>query len=234
MKVLRMRSKLFHVARKSKMLIMFYAVRYLSSWLKAQGYDNSLKTLRAVDADNKAIPWYTYPLIEYLRQFDFKGCRVFEFGCGHSTLFWASRCAEVIAVEHNPEWYEHMRARLPGNVTLLLRQNAEEYAAAIKEMGGEFDIVVIDGEWRLMCAKESFDLLSSSGLMLVDNSDWFVDTSQYLRTHGLFQIDFNGPGPINQYAWTSSLFMHAPTRIQQAFSDPLPLTGIVQKVNENG
>lgn len=233
MKAIHMRSILLSIIRRSKLLILIYAASFIARWLRAQGYDRSLQSLRAIDADKKAVPWYTYPLIEYLRQFDFRNLRVFEYGSGHSTLFWASRCAEVVAVEHNPEWYEHMRTQLPDNVTLFLRQNADGYASIIKEAGGEFDIIIIDGEWRLRCAQESLGLLSKCGFLLLDNSDWFVDTNSYLRAQGLFQVDFNGPGPINRYAWTSSLFLHAPTNLQAAFSDPLPLAGLRQKVSEH-
>lgn len=233
MKALCMKRLLLRIIRKSKLLVLIYAASFITNWLRAQGYDRSLQTLQAVDAKENPLPWYTYPLIEYLRQFDFRNARIFEYGSGHSTLFWASRCAEVVAVEHNPEWYEYMRKRLPGNVTLFLRPNPDEYASAIKEAGGEFDIIVIDGEWRLRCAQESLGFLSRSGLLLLDNSDWFVDTNNYLRARGFFQVDFSGAGPINRYAWTSSLFLQAPTNLQASFSDPLPLIGIRQKVKEN-
>jgi hypothetical protein len=222
-----------YLIRKSKLLTLIYAAGFMVRWLKAQGYDRSFQSMRAIGANEEPVPWYTYSLIEYLRQFDLSRARVFEYGSGHSTLFWASRCAEVVSVEHNPEWYECMRGQLPGNATLYLKQNANEYASIIKEMEGVFDIIVIDGEWRLKCAQESLGYLPKSGFLVLDNSDWFVDTNSYLREQSLFQVDFNGPGPINRYAWTSSLFLHASTNLQAGFSDPLPLTGLRQKVREH-
>lgn len=234
MKVFGMRSVLFRLIRKSRLLIFVVAANFIGKWLRMQGYDRSLQAQMAVDADGAPVPWYTYPMIEYLRQFDLSDVRVFEYGSGHSTLFWASRCAEVIAVEHNRQWYEYMRDRLPGNVRLILKELPEEYAAAITDAGGEFQIIVIDGEWRLECAKKSVDSLSRLGMFLVDNSDWFVDTNRYLRSRGFFQVDFNGPGPINRYAWTSSLFLNAPSGLQKLFADPQPLAGVKQKVHENG
>jgi hypothetical protein len=221
------------ILKKFKLYTFIYASGFIMNWLKAHGYDCSLQTSHAIDSNRKPIPWYTYPFIEYLRQFDFSHARVFEFGSGNSTLFWASRCAEVISVEHNPEWYEFMRGQLPNNASLHLRNNADEYATIINEIGGEFDIIVIDGEWRLKCAQASLKHLSKHGLLILDNSDWFVDTSRYLRAQGLFQIDFSGPGPINRYAWTSSLFLNAPVNLQTSFLDPTPLTGLPHKVNEH-
>lgn len=233
MKVPSMKNLLLRTIRKSKLLMAIIATNFIAKWLRAQGYERSLQTLKAVDAEGAPLPWYTYPMIEYLRQFDLSDVRVFEYGSGHSTLFWASKCAEVVAVEHNREWYEYMRGRLPDNVTLLLREEPDAYASAIREVGGEFHIVVIDGEWRLKCAQQSLDFLSERGMVLVDNSDWFVDTNRYMRSRGFFQVDFSGPGPINRYAWTSSLFLHAPTDLQKSFVDPLPAVGIRQTVDEH-
>jgi len=228
-----MRNVLFHLFRKSRLAIFVLAAKFICKWLKLQGYDLSMRTQKAVDAEGAPIPWYTYPLIEYLRQYDFSQVRVFEYGSGHSTLFWASRCTEVVSVEHNRQWYEYMLGRLPANVTLLLREHSDEYALAIKEVGGEFQIVVIDGEWRLNCAKRSIDSLAPGGMFLLDNSDWFVDTNRYLRSCGFFQIDFNGPGPINRYAWTSSLFLKAFSGLQKSFADPQPIAGVKQRVSED-
>ncbi len=219
--------------KKIKLLTLIQAVSFIRRWINAQGYELSLQTSHAIDSRNDAIPWYTYPFIEYLKQFDFGNARVFEFGSGNSTLFWASRCAEVISVEHDPKWYEFMRARVPKNVSLHLRTQSDEYSTIINEIGGEFDIIVIDGEWRLNCAQSSLKNFSNHGMLILDNSDWFVDTSRYLRAQSLFQIDFSGPGPINRYAWTSSLFLNAPVNLQKYFIDPTPLTGLPHKVNEH-
>lgn len=38
--------------------------------------------------------------------------RVFEYGSGGSTLFLAKQAGEVVSVEHNREWYDHMRTVL--------------------------------------------------------------------------------------------------------------------------
>ena len=33
------------------------------------------------------MPWYTYPVIEYLQQFDFSKLTVFEYGSGNSSCY---------------------------------------------------------------------------------------------------------------------------------------------------
>lgn len=60
------------------------------------GQWRSARERMAVDTLGTAIPWYTYPAIEYLKSFDFKECDVFEFGSGNSSLYWSSRARSVI------------------------------------------------------------------------------------------------------------------------------------------
>ena len=46
----------------------------------AYGYDRSLRERSCVDKDGNAVPWMTYPAIEYLSQFDFSENTLFEWG----------------------------------------------------------------------------------------------------------------------------------------------------------
>lgn len=58
------------------------------------------------------LPWLTFPAIERLRSFLAPDMRVFEYGSGGSTLFFARRANEVVSMEHNGEWYEKLMSRL--------------------------------------------------------------------------------------------------------------------------
>ena len=73
---------------------------------------------RAVDAAGNPMPWYTYPMIEFLRQRDTSSCSVLEFGGGQSTLWWARNAAKVVTVESDRDWHDHLRPNVPANVTL--------------------------------------------------------------------------------------------------------------------
>ena len=50
------------------------------------------------------LPWFSYSAIDFLKIFLRKTHRVFEFGSGGSTLFFADRCASVESVEEDPSW----------------------------------------------------------------------------------------------------------------------------------
>lgn len=171
------------------------------------GHWRTAATGESVDADGSPLPWYTYPAIEYLRQFDVSNWDVFEFGSGNSTLFWAGRCRQVTAVEDDPEWHRALLAKIPPNVTYLFETDVGRYPDAVTRPGRSFDCIIIDGSFRKECAQAALEKLKRGGLMILDNSDWFPNTAALLRNAGLLQVDFHGFGPINGYSWTTSLFL---------------------------
>ena len=59
-------------------------------------------------SDGSPLLWFTYPAIEYCRQFDASGLNVFEFGASNSCRFWINRGANVWCVEHDPAWLERV------------------------------------------------------------------------------------------------------------------------------
>ena len=155
---------------------------------------------RAVDARGAAIPWYTYPTIEFLRDKDLAGRRVLEWGAGQSTLWWAARSATVVAFESDPTWYRRLRSCIPPNVKLHLVPI--DASGALTWVADEtFDVIVIDGLDRLRCAELSLPLLSSNGAAFLDNSDgYWGEDGQYpildlFRREGFSRIDFYGPAP---------------------------------------
>lgn len=59
-----------------------------------------------------ALPWITLPATNFLREVLQPGMKVFEWGCGGSTLFYASRGCEVTAIEHSLPWCDMVNGRL--------------------------------------------------------------------------------------------------------------------------
>jgi hypothetical protein len=77
--------------------------RHLLRWLRSAGPEYLL---------DEPSPWMTFDAIEVLDAYLRPGMRVFEYGSGGSTLFWAKKQAAVVSVEHDPEWYGSVRDRL--------------------------------------------------------------------------------------------------------------------------
>lgn len=182
------------------------------------GHLRSVCTESAVDRDGHPLPWYTYPAIEFLAQLDFSGCRVFEYGTGNSTLFWAQRAREVVSVEHDPQWYDYVRARVPANAAVIYEPDLQAYAAAIARVAGGFDVIVVDGPARQLtrarAAAAALTRLNPGGLIILDNSDWLPTSTTLLREADLLQVDFSGFVPIATGTQTTSLYFHRECRLQ--------------------
>lgn len=191
-----------------------------------QGQLRSIREGRPVRSDGSAIPWYTYPAIEYLSQFDFSNASVFEFGAGYSSIFWAQRARAVISIESDPRWVEHLQAGFRPNQKVLLREGRDDYVNAIREQADLFDLVIVDGRWRHACVESAMEKVTEDGLIVLDNSDRYPDATRRLRNSGRFQVDFSGFGPVNNYAWTTSIFLRAACRLQKDFAPPLPIAGL--------
>lgn len=180
------------------------------------GQRRSIEEMMSIDAQGQPLPWYTYPMIEQLQQFDLAGCEVFEYGCGNSSLWWAARAARVCSMEHSPEWAGRMLERAPANLRITCTEDKEAYVGAIRAAGGPFDVIIIDGRWRLACSQEAPAHLKPGGLIVFDNSDWYVEAPQALLRQGFCRFDYSGFGPINNYCWTTSLFCRADLRLKRA------------------
>jgi len=55
------------------------------------------------------VPWLTFGAIHFLEDFVRRDMRVFEYGSGVSTLFFALRGATVVSIEHDVAWSQQVR-----------------------------------------------------------------------------------------------------------------------------
>lgn len=208
---------------------------FIIAWvlLAGQGYSRSVVTGRPVDGSGAPIPWFTFPAIEYLKQFDFSQKRVFEYGSGNSSLFWAARCAGVISVESSESWHRHISSMAPDNLEVLLHPDRDGYVNSIAARNESFDVIVVDGKWRNACIRASEPLLRAGGMIIVDNSDRHYRACDELRDLGYFQIDFSGFSPINRYASTTSLFLKVPLDQRTGFSQSSPVGGLGERASDD-
>lgn len=193
---------------------------------QGHGFPRTLKSKLPIAADGSCLPWYTYPAIEYCNQLDASSLNIFEYGSGNSSLYWAHKGANVWCVEDDPAWYDTMKGKSAQLRGISLRTTSEAYASAIAEVGQQFDIVIIDGVWRNECAAETLAYVRKEGLVILDNSDWYTDVAGVFRGHGYFQVDFNGFGPVNNYCWTTSVFLPFRSPYIDRLKQPQPIGGI--------
>lgn len=142
------------------------------------------------------LPWWTFAATETVARF-LVHCggraRVFEYGPGASTLWLSKRAARVAYVEHDEAFAQKFGRLVLGAsnivgrlaVPTLARQrdvrcgsgckgyellDFVDYVEAIRDSGGPFDLVVIDGRSRVACLDEAIRHLRPGGLIVFDNS----------------------------------------------------------------
>lgn len=184
---------------------------FIDMWRHDYAIEKTIDEQICADKDGNPLPWYTYPAIEYLRQFDYRSKKVFEFGVGYSCAFWAQRALNVCAVEDNPQWYERWHNELKAaNLQIVLAGDDKSYVEALNK---KYDVIVVDGKQRLQCGKQALQYLNGGGMIIVDDADRVNTSAEYqellaeLKSAGLLQIDFFGCCPMNNFSKVTSIFM---------------------------
>lgn len=188
--------------------------KFVEMWQKDFAIERTIDEKVCIDRDGNPLPWYTYPAIEYLLQFDYRQKKIFEFGCGNSSLFWAARAKSVISIEDNPQWFAKWQQEFKAeNLDIRYREEGAEYFQAIAEEDCRFDVIVIDGKRRAQCAEAALVKLAPGGMIILDDSDRVATSEEYINAIGilrradLIQVDFHGFCPMNCYSKTTSLFL---------------------------
>lgn len=149
------------------------------------------------DLVNLDIPWWTYGAIDAVEtHLESLGnrARVFEFGSGASTVWLGRRSSAVYSVEHDGTFADVMRrvlteAKVADRVELLeVRPTTTDspkvrsgrpgedqldfaaYVDAVAQVGGEFDVICVDGRARVACAMASLEHLAPGGILVWDDS----------------------------------------------------------------
>ncbi len=182
----------------------------LKSGLKEDGWFKSYHTKQAVDFKGNPIPWCTYPFIKFIEPRLNKTLDVFEFGCGNSTLWYASKVKNITAVEHNREWFDFVSKNTPGNAEIIFKElvYGGDYSKTVLENNKRYQIVIVDGRDRVNCAKNAVDALTSDGVIVFDNSDrpQYGPAFEFLRSKGFKQLDFHGLSPVTAHNNLTSIF----------------------------
>ena len=117
--------------------------------LEKFGHQKSNETFSPIDNEGNPVPWFTYPAFEFLENLDFSSKTIFEWGSGHSTLYWSKRCKEIISIDDKEEWTDLVKGG--ANITAM-NLAGEDYPTQILNYD-DLDVIVVDGIKRLECSK---------------------------------------------------------------------------------
>jgi hypothetical protein len=120
------------------------------------------------------LPWLSYRAQRSIAGLVQPDWIVLEFGSGMSTAWFAKRCHVLYSFEHDPIWYNAVKAQLSkkkiSNVVYSLR-NEEKYPDLTEFEDGSFDFVLIDGIRRADCVRNMVPKTKSGGWIYLDDTD---------------------------------------------------------------
>ena len=175
------------------------------------GYLQSSREKIPVDGDGSVMPLFTYPAYEYLNSIDWtdpKPAKVFEYGSGYSSLWWAAqkRCI-VRGVDADEQWAKDL-SESENNVQITYEPDLDKFAQTIEKFDTQFDVIVIDSKVRYDCVDYAINCLKDDGMIILDNTDWHVNTKGKLdECEDLIPIHFHGFKPIHVQAETTSCYI---------------------------
>ncbi len=171
--------------------LFFDALRYFPRWVASVG-----KSPFALH-----LPWMNFHVVDFLSREVKAGDKVFEYGCGGSSLFLTDRKVHLISVEHNKEWYDIVSKNPIENCNLHLVEPGDPepnnphteytdplayksndgaypglsfraYASFIDQYpDASFDWVFIDGRARNSCLLHAMNKVKPGGRIVLDNTD---------------------------------------------------------------
>jgi hypothetical protein len=178
------------------------------------------------------LPWMTYGAIEWLSKHLQPHMRLFEWGSGGSTAFFAKRVEQVVTVEHDAAWYQTVVEKLNqqgySNTSLALIEPTSptrsdpwyrstdprytdltfsRYVGSIDQYPNEyFDIVVVDGRARPDCIRHAVPKIKRGGYLLLDNSERVEYEKGWDVVRHWDSLRMWGPGPYNEEPWETRVW----------------------------
>ena len=110
--------------------------QFAQTYLDKRGWFESLDGIPR--NKDELVPWITYPAFRQLQRIVKPDWKVFEYGCGSSSMWWASRAAKVTSVEHDAAWAARVAKTAPANLKVITRVMNENCSAERQALVAEF------------------------------------------------------------------------------------------------
>ena len=181
-----------------------------SGVVREWGWARSLRDKASRDESGAPLPWIPYAATALLAERLTPGLAVLQLGAGHSTLFFMTRVARVVTIEHDPHWLDWTRERAQGNVELITASPnpADAFCAVVAALPGRFDVIVVDSIHRNEAFAAALGKLTPRGVMLLDDSSRVAYAPAFAAASeaGLRHLHFVGHKPMSVNVHRSTLF----------------------------
>jgi predicted O-methyltransferase YrrM len=159
--------------------------KYMGKWIRYMFFTAKKDNISA------ALPWMNLQVIDWLGSYLKKDMKLFEWGSGGSTFFYANLVEEVISIEYDEGYYELVKNKLEdkGKDNVILKpvlpqekgemksfcplhlgSSFDNYVESIDEYPDRFfDVIVVDGRQRNQCFKHALRKVKEGGIIVFDN-----------------------------------------------------------------
>lgn len=169
-----------------------------NGYLLEIGWFKTYFTKNSIDVKGNPIPWTTYSYIEFIKTYLKPNMRLFEYGAGNSTLFYAKYIKQLISVEHDLTWFNKIKTVISDNCKLIFSDlSSDEYICPNDMKNNTFDIIIVDGRRRNECIAKCEAHIKESGIIILDDSERedYMEGIEYLTKKGYKRLDFWGIAP---------------------------------------
>lgn len=124
----------------------------LSFWGAIKYYKRWSDSLEQDSNTMGDLPWMNFGAIDFLKANANANMKVFEYGSGSSTLFWAKLAKEVISIEHDAAWSKNVGKQLAdrhiSNVQLFYIEPEKVLSNEHRDIADPFQYATDDDTWR--------------------------------------------------------------------------------------
>ena len=200
----------------------------LQSWLTTTLAGNDLPRLCGRS------PWLSLPAVRWLEAHIHKSMRVFEWGSGNSTMFFARRTERVVSIEHDQNWFGRMSQELASrrisNVNLHFYPTTisggpgggySDYVRSIRQYDdASFDLILVDGRARCECLRLARKKVRPGGCILLDNAELpkYSGATRLFNQPGWVVRHIEGPVPGN--VWPAFVRLTVFTKCEEGCHAP--------------
>lgn len=98
--------------------------------------------------------------------------RVLEYGAGGSTVRWSRLpwIREWVSVEHDPMWFGKVANAAPDATVVTGSADVGSLYARSPGIKGRFDLILVDGLFRVDCIQASPDYLTERGVVILHDA----------------------------------------------------------------
>jgi hypothetical protein len=199
------------------------SVRVLPQWLKFYVKRKKANTI------SLGLPWMNFEITKWLQNRITPEMKVFEWGSGGSTIFYASLAQKVVSIEYDKGFYAFIKDQLDKsrfkNIDLRLIPSEDNGTLQCHAPGYEgrffdnyvnsictfqpatFDLIIVDGRQRNACFIKAMELIKPGGIIVFDNTEREFYQKSMKRAIDFEMYTFKGLLPCTLKIGTTSVFI---------------------------